>query len=172
MKTWTKEEISVLLDSYSTVSKTELLCLIPGKSESAIYKKAYRLGLKKGLEAEYQSRSDARKGDKAANWKGGVRHTRRGYRQLLIPGHPRSDAGGYVMEHIVVWEQNTGIRVPDNCVIHHLNGNKADNRMENLCLMERGAHTQLHHRGTKLKAETKKKISDRALARLKKEENK
>lgn len=64
------------------------------------------------------------------------------------------------MEHIYVWESKTGIAVPQNCVVHHINGIKDDNRIENLCLMESGAHTILHHSGSHLSIETRKKISE------------
>ena len=85
----------------------------------------------------------------------------RWYRQILMPSHRRADSSGYVMEHIAVWERETGLEIPENCVIHHLNGVKDDNRIENLSLMERGAHTILHHTGTHLSEETKSKISNR-----------
>ena len=86
--------------------------------------------------------------------------TRYGYRQILKPEHPRADRNGYVMEHIVEWEQATGVSVPQNCCIHHLNGNKTDNRIQNLCMMQHTAHTVFHHTGAKRSAETKKKISE------------
>jgi hypothetical protein len=161
MRTWTQDEIRILVENYDTATNAELAKIIPGKSKYGIYKKAYKMGLRKNAEVEFKNRSEARSGPRAANWKGGVRMTRNGYRQIRAPGHPRSDSAGYVMEHIIVWEINTGIQVPKNCCVHHLNGNKADNRIENLCLMEFGAHTTFHHNGKKRPQETRKKISER-----------
>ena len=161
MRTWTQEEVDTLKANYHTATNEMLATLIPNKSPLAIYKKAYKLGLRKTDEIEFLDRSKARKGEKASNWKGGVKTTRAGYRQILQPGHPRADANGYVMEHIVVWEQSTGVKIPENCCIHHLNGDKTDNRIENLCMMLHRAHTVFHHTGAKRSAETKQKIAER-----------
>ena len=160
MKTWSAEEISILVENYNKVSNAELQKLIPDKSPQGIYKKAYKMGLRKSPEAEFLNRSAAKKGDKGANWKGGKRTTSGGYRQVLMPEHPRADKSGYVMEHILVWEDATGVSVPENCCIHHLNGDKTDNRIQNLCMMLHKAHTVFHHTGAKRTSETKAKISE------------
>lgn len=159
MKTWTAEETAILVENYNKVSNTELLALIPAKSAQGIYKKAYKMGLRKTQEITFKNRSEATRGEKSANWKGGKRMTSRGYRQLFMPDHPRADSSGYVMEHIIVWEKATGTQLPQNCCIHHLNGNKSDNRIENLCVMLHSAHTVFHHTGAKRSEETKEKIS-------------
>ena len=161
MKTWTSDEVATLVMWYNEVSNEQLRVLLPNKSALAIYKKAYAMGLRKSAEIEFLNRSEARKGEKAANWKGGVRITKAGYRQLYRPDHHRADTRGYVMEHIVVFEEETGVPVPKNCCVHHLNGNKSDNRIQNLCMMQHTAHTVFHHTGAKRSAETRKKISER-----------
>jgi hypothetical protein len=58
-----------------------------------------------------------------------------------------NDAGRYrhQFEHRRVWEQANG-SIPAGCVIHHLNGDKLDNRIENLSLMRRDQHGHDHHR--------------------------
>lgn len=164
MKTWTSDEVSTLLTYYNAVSNSKLKELLPQKTNMAIYKKAYKMGLRKTPEIEFKNRSESRARDKSSSWKGGKKVTAKGYCQVLIPEHPRADANGYVMEHIVVWESHTGIIVPMSCCIHHLNGDKTDNRIQNLCLMDRAAHTVFHHTGLKRSDETRKKISE---ARLK-----
>ena len=161
MKTWNPEEISILTSNYNLVSNSALQKLLPSKSKQAIYKKAYKLGLRKSKEIEFLNRSLSRKRERGSNWNGGVRVTKRGYRQVLSPEHSRADSSGYVMEHILVWERETGFPVPDGCCIHHLNGNKSDNRIENLCLMSFGAHTTFHHLGKRHSEETKQKIREK-----------
>jgi hypothetical protein len=145
LKTWTVSEICTLVDNYNLKSNSELTALIPNKSPIAIYKKAYKLGLRKCPEIEYKNRSEANCGDKSSNWRGGKRSTSKGYRQVLCKEHPRADSSGYVMEHILVWEKESGISVPEGCCVHHINGDKSDNRIENLCLMVFGAHTTFHN---------------------------
>lgn len=162
---WTADEVSVLLTNYNSVGNIALHQLIPNKTPLAIYKKAYKLGLRKSQEIEFLNRSEARKGEKGANWKGGISTTKKGYRLVLCPDHHRADTRGYVMEHILVWERETGVPVPLNCCIHHLNGDKTDNRIQNLCLMQHKAHTVFHHTGAKRSKETKEKIS-KAMRRI------
>ena len=58
--------------------------------------------------------------------------------------------GRYVhqFEHRAVWEQHNGTIPSDgDWIVHHLNGNKLDNRIENLQLMRRADHTSHHHLG-------------------------
>ena len=160
MKTWTPYETQILIENYAIKTNEQLMKLIPQKSWIGIYKKARKLNLHRNPEVEFKNRSIANSGEHAANWKGGVRTTKHGYRQILSPGHPRSDSSGYVMEHIAVWEKETGIPVPIGCVIHHLNGNKQDNRIENLCMMQFGAHTKFHHTGLKRSEETIRRIKE------------
>ena len=48
-------------------------------------------------------------------------------------------------EHRIVWEQHYG-PIPTGKVIHHENGDKLDNRIENLMLMSRADHQSYHRR--------------------------
>lgn len=171
MKTWTDNEISTLVTYYNSIGNEELVNLFPGKTITAICKKARKLGLRKSKEIEYLNRSNARKGDKSSNWKGGISKSSKGYRLILKPDHHRADSKGYVLEHILIFEEKTGLQVPDNCCIHHLNGDKTDNRIENLGMMLTSAHTSFHNAQRKHSEETKNKISLKAKERFKSKEN-
>ena len=166
MKTWTEYEVGWLIGAYPISTNAELQEMFPDKSPVAIYKKACRLGLKKSQEVMFRNRSAAKSGENAYNWKGGRRTTAKGYVQVLAPDHPRADSCGYVMEHIFVWEQATGFSVPKGFCIHHIDGNKKNNDISNLCLIEHRAHTKLHHTGAKRTAETKLKISESKKGKL------
>lgn len=52
--------------------------------------------------------------------------------------------GNRILEHHLVWWENTGECVGDGNVIHHKNEIKTDNRFENLEIMTRSEHTAHH----------------------------
>jgi len=52
-------------------------------------------------------------------------------------------SNGYELEHRLVWEAANG-PIPRGQVIHHLNGLKTDNRLENLAILSNSAHRKLH----------------------------
>lgn len=83
-------------------------------------------------------RGQQTKGDRSSSWKGGrVFRKRDGYWELRIDGER-------ILEHRYVWEQAHG-PLPKNWVVHHLNGIKDDNRIENLVGMARSHHGPRAH---------------------------
>ena len=78
-------------------------------------------------------------------WKGGAHHSR-GYRLIMIKDHPHASVPwGYVLEHRVVMEKHLGRYLTKDEVVHHINGMKDDNRIENLKLFKNhNAHHKYH----------------------------
>lgn len=52
--------------------------------------------------------------------------------------------GYYIYEHIYIMEKHIGRKLEENEVVHHKNGNKLDNRIKNLEVMNRKSHNSLH----------------------------
>src|SRR6187431_2386826 len=66
--------------------------------------------------------------------------------------HPLADKKHRIQQHRIVMEKYIGRYLRKDEVVHHINENKKDNRIENLQLMTRSEHQRFH---------TKKDMSDR-----------
>ena len=96
------------------------------------------------------------RGIKNDSWKGGKRKTQYGYYAIQVIGHPfAQDKTDYVLEHRIVAEKylltdSNSIEIDGKrylspkYVVHHKNGNRTDNRPENLEVMTKEEHTRLH----------------------------
>lgn len=83
-------------------------------------------------------------GEKHWNWKGGKRNHQCGYIECKCPGHPHANSANYVFEHRLVMEQHLGRYLMQDEVIHHINGNKKDNRIKNLIVLTVSEHQSIH----------------------------
>ena len=61
-----------------------------------------------------------------------------GYKRKYINGKD-------ILLHHKIWsENNGGIPVPKSCVIHHIDCNKLNNNIDNLVLLPRSFHSEMH----------------------------
>ena len=108
--------------------------------------KAWNKGLKGVQRHSVETRkkmSISRMGEKHWNWKGGKFIAAKGYYYKYNPNHHFATDDGYVMEHRLVWEQHYNAVLLPWADVHHINGDKLDNRVENLQAMMHGDHTIL-----------------------------
>ena len=79
------------------------------------------------------------------SWKGGKSITN-GRPLTLLRGHPRARHEGYVLDHILIVEKALGRYLPNDAVVHHVNGVVNDNTNTNLVLCENNTYHKLLHK--------------------------
>ncbi len=73
-----------------------------------------------------------RSGERHHNWNGGIIKNKDGYVLIKKPNHPNSRKNGYVAEHVAVMTEFLGRGLYKGETVHHKNGIKEDNRIDNL----------------------------------------
>lgn len=95
--------------------------------------------------------------EKNPNWKGGRYITKWGYVYIRVENNHPTAYRGYRKEHRYVMEKHLGRLLKSSEHIHHINGNKTDNRIKNLILISNSKHLKTHYpKGSKLGINIKK----------------
>jgi uncharacterized protein (DUF1330 family) len=95
------------------------------------------------------------------NWKGGI-HYQFGYRMIKVPDHPYV-SNGYVREHRLIMERHLGRYLTPDELVHHIDGDKLNNQIDNLLLTSMEQHRRIHNYTT---MEYRHGYSDESLRRL------
>ncbi len=124
-KNWLEERYTKEKMSFEKIAKTY------GYGHTTIADWCKKLGIK----SRVQPAKGVAIGSLNPAWKGGKWKTARGYIKVLTPEHPRNQ-NKYVDEHRLVMENKLKRYLSENEVVHHKNGIKDDNRIDNLMLFE------------------------------------
>lgn len=93
-------------------------------------------------------------GKEHRRWNNGRAECISGYVMVLVSRSPRK----YVFEHRLVVEKHLGRKLSLSEIVHHINHNKSDNRIENLQIVTRAEHMRIHQPGMGNVKPTKSKI--------------
>lgn len=99
-----------------------------------------------------QARKGKHRGSDSAIWKGGRRKTLQGYILIYLYSddffYPTANSTRYALEHRLLMAKHLGRNLHSWEIVHHKNGIKDDNRLENLELQGSiGEHMASHNKG-------------------------
>jgi hypothetical protein len=147
---FTEEE---LYHDYTVLRLTQVeIAIRYGTTQKVIWRAMKKMGIVSRRAAKREQRREAN-----SNWRGGrvLQATKKrqrgertsfgnGYYYILMPEHPNAGSGGYVAEHVFVLTQHLGRSLAKGEMVHHINLNKHDNRLENLALTSAREHAVWH----------------------------
>lgn len=105
------------------------------------------------------------KGSMNATWKSDRKKSRYGYWMVRSLEHPLRNKDDFMLEHRLVAErflltdENSVVidgkkYLSPKYIVHHINGNRLDNRVENLCVMTAEEHSFYHNKGKEIKRDS------------------
>ena len=101
-----------------------------------------------GTKPKYCSRKCygvSRRGTGNSNYKGGHYIDCDGYKRIRLPyNDKRNKSHPYIGEHRMVMEKHLNRILKSIEIVHHINGNKLDNRIRNLVVTNQSIHASEH----------------------------
>jgi hypothetical protein len=123
---WTKEQVLQLAEYCKQGLRSFEIAPLMGRSPKAIQKAFVRFHF------PCLKNVCPRKGSNNPAWNGGRFVAHNGYIFVRVPDHPNANYHGYVQEHRLVVEKQLGRFLLPSEVVHHKDGNPANNDISNL----------------------------------------
>ena len=70
-----------------------------------------------------------------------------GYIEIVMPEHPNARSNGTVLEHRLMAEKKIGRILTKKETVHHIDGDKCNNNLDNLMIFKTSADHSAFHRG-------------------------
>lgn len=83
-----------------------------------------------------------------------------GYIFVKQPNHPKCNNQGYVRKHRLVMEEHIGRYLEQDEIVHHINHDRLDNKIENLMILTPSEHSKYHGSLNVISEEGKRRISE------------
>jgi len=150
-ETIAKRTATLKLNGYKPSLETRLKMSLARKGKPFTQK--HKENIRKAFSNEFiKEMVRDKRGQNNHFWKGGRSIHKSGYVLVYCPNHPYVTHGCYVFEHRLVMEKHLGRILLPTEVVHHINGIRDDNRIENLMLFSTtGLHTTHHAKTGELK---------------------
>lgn len=129
-----------LNNTYRTILTTFSKCVICGNQYKT--KKSHLQRRKTCSKACFKEHLSGITGSSAPAWKGGIHQTTQGYLVQLVS--KSKGQGHHVLQHRLVMERHLRRKLKGNEQIHHIDGNRQNNDISNLKLVDRLEHLRFH----------------------------
>jgi hypothetical protein len=140
-----KNELQLL---YDQAGSSAALARQLGRPLTTMRNELLRAGVQLGRGTYHSPKKVRHYGPDHYNWKGGTTLlVKGGHIREYAPDHPAAKKSkGYVLQHRLVMERALGRYLEPGEVVHHINGDKQDNRLENLELVRSLSDHMKHHK--------------------------
>jgi len=123
-----------------------------GTTQSTIFKwlKKFNINTRavgEALRLKHAINPSYNRGENNPAWAGGRTRGTHDYFLVYQPNHPNKNSNNNVLEHRLVMEKKLGRYLTKDELVHHINGIRDDNRIENLELTAKNEHKLRYRSG-------------------------